>query len=243
MNDARQFLRYLVPGSLFFVQMALTLMALWPDWMIEKAEFYKGTADKNALAIAIGFLVTSGAIGFLMSMIHHALYWRFPRRYGAVDYRALLRLLHRRGLISESPLPLAGSARSRPRSILRAWIILTKLWHERLKSSAKISAANGRADSMANLVHSTGACRISLGAGVLTGLLISFDLYQTSPIPEITTHLVIALSCAFAAGILLVTSHLSYRQTEFQASGFVKRVLISALSDPANWYDETHEMD
>ena len=303
MDEARRFLRYLIPGTLFFVQTALVLFAILPKWTIESVQTAtgKGTFDGGkALGLALGFLATSGTLGFLLSMVHHSLYWHYPIWYKAVDHRGFLKSLKKAGLISdelpEIDMEMMVSVRVRfahilfPESwteqirqivkklfeardkwaskrtlpgrllkyskdsvdrkhnrvhVMNAWVIVTKLWHERIKdsASAKIGSANDRAKTMADLVHSIGACRVSLWAGTVTAVVMALNQMYVAGrnnfhLAGVAEHRIIAWFALFLASTLVVLSHISYRQTNASATHFVTRVLRSALEDEKERADE-----
>jgi hypothetical protein len=105
----------------------------------------------------------------LFSMIHHSFYWYFPKRFRAVDHRELVRSLRNDGLAAET---LKEDGRPTPDVIMDAWIVVTKPWHERTVENKRIEGANPRAHSMADLVHSIGACRVALWIGAMFSFVL-----------------------------------------------------------------------
>jgi hypothetical protein len=227
MDDARRFFRYLIPGLLLFLETGLFLFGVLPDWTIELLKESAGFDGGRALGLATAFVVTSGTLGFVLSMVHHTLYWLFPFWYPAVDYRRVLRGLRRRRLVSDKLLQADGRDRG---SVMSAWIILTKLWHERLKTSRRIAGATKRADLFANLVHSTGACRIALWSALVISTSTFLDLWNRGRVlPQRSEHWIIAIFSLIAAITLLVCGEINYRQTHALARNFVLRVIRDAL--------------
>jgi len=62
MDDAQRFLRYLIPGTVFFIVTVLGVFAFWPEWVLD--HFRRSPLDakstESVLFIALGFIVTSG---------------------------------------------------------------------------------------------------------------------------------------------------------------------------------------
>jgi hypothetical protein len=159
------------------------------------------------------------------------LYWEFPFRYRAVNYNDFVRTLRTQRLISEELVAPA----TEPASVRSAWVIVTKLWHERIETDLKIKSANPRAYAMAGIVHSTGACRISLYTGSLIAIGIAFDHVWVVGYQNFgpASHGIAAAFAGLLAGALLVCSHVSYRRTDELATDLVQRVLRSALEAPS----------
>jgi hypothetical protein len=135
--------------------------------------------------------------------------------------------------------------------VMEAWMIVTKLWHGRLKTNKTIESANDRADRNANLVHSVGACRVAVWAAVGASLVISLNNLAAEVLSawvRVSGHSWLSRFLAAAwesfrfsrnwplapvalmgVGIILYVCETSYSQVLDQASDFVLRVLEEAL--------------
>jgi hypothetical protein len=225
MDDAQRFLRYLIPGTVFFIVTALGLFVFWPEWVLDFRQRLDSKSAESVLFIALGFIVTSGALGFLLSMVHHVLSWKF-RFYGvAPNYVKKVKEWH--PLISER-LTKSGETER----VMEAWMIVTKLWHERVKTDERIESANDRADRNSHLVHSVGACRVAVWAAVIASLVISANKLAEEPSVSHSGKLILAFGAAVGVGILFYVCETSYRQVLAQSSDFVLRVLEDALKFP-----------
>jgi hypothetical protein len=222
MDDARRFLRYLIPGSLFFFQTGLVLFGILPKFAIEKATSIVTLDEGKSVGLALVFLVTSGTVGFLTSMVHHALYWHFPVFCRAVDHRLFIDELNTDGLVTDAP---AGETVRE--LVMSAWVVVTKLWYEHVVSDDHMKDANERARSNSDLIHSLGSCRVSLWAGLVTGLAIGCD--RGFGFAFAVEHKPIAGLALLVAVFLLWCSHRSYRQNHDSGTDFVRLVLRGAL--------------
>jgi hypothetical protein len=179
------------------------------------------------LAIALG----SGALGFLFSTIHHLLHWHGPRElHPGVDYRPLIGRLRVAGVLEvlEARTNIAVTS-DVPRTRQEAWTIVTALWHERVTNQNKgIGAANPRADSLANLVHSVGAATVATAMALLTALIIAghvaFVSRDWDPVMRFAATILIAL-------LLFWLHEKSYRDTLNISQSFVEQVLTDTLSE------------
>jgi hypothetical protein len=229
MTDGKRFLRYIVPGSVFFIELGLIIAGLLPDWTYLKiksiltAENFDGG---TAAGVAIGYFVTSGALGFLFNTIHHTLYWTFAKGYPAADYRNFDHKVFRAELSEpQGASPLQGGTRE----YMNAWIVVTKLWHERIETDCNIKSANPRADSFADIVHGLGSCRVALWSGFVTAVTFVANFF--------IIHGRLGLSPYWAAGAFLAIVGMSlpfvggraYRQALRLSDHFVLRILRGAL--------------
>src|SRR4051794_5580857 len=94
MDDARRFLRYVLPGTLFAVEVLLWFSFLHP---LRMANFLDQLKQESGVAVALALLVASGGLGYLFSIIHHWLHWR--RSEGTLDHQQVIRALIDSGLL------------------------------------------------------------------------------------------------------------------------------------------------
>jgi hypothetical protein len=75
-DEARRFLRYIIPGAIFAFLTALWLYIVLLDWPSFKLlEF----TDKEGIGGAIAALLASGALGYIFATVHHCLHWNCPK--------------------------------------------------------------------------------------------------------------------------------------------------------------------
>jgi len=88
MQDARRFLRYVIPGLVFVLEVSLYLFV---SCRAEFVEFISSWAEAWYAGFPISVFVGSGGIGFLLGVIYHVLYQYPPLSCLAVDHRPLIR--------------------------------------------------------------------------------------------------------------------------------------------------------
>jgi hypothetical protein len=115
-----------------------------------------------------------------------------------------------------------------------AWVILTTLWHERLKRNETIGSADPKVADLVDLVHSIGTTRMAaITAAVLAFLVAaSFSQFQSTAWPIF--RFIIAVGFAGAVFYIL---HVNYSRTAGFAQGVIDQVLYDALVAEANKSD------
>src|SRR5262249_43576760 len=164
-------------------------------------------------------VVASGAIGFLLSVIHHALvgwvyhYLGLGFRYRRIiDSLKIKKHLQIRDL-SDKELPIWRWLPG------REWTLVTALWHERAESSPRIKGATPRAQSLADLAHSLGAAFAGSMLALVLALLVLGSLDQ--------------LRAFWTVSLVLVFLHfLSYWRTVRIARNFIGILLLQEFCEP-----------
>src|SRR5688572_25922799 len=137
MSEARRFVRLIIPGLVFGVEVILLLWLLAPEWTGRKLT---DTATNSSLVeIIVGTLVASGGAGFIFSMVHHRLHFL---ESGTRSHLRLVKSLRDRGLLElinarTGETLKADVSLDAPRD---AWIIVASIWEER-KAWCKIIQA------------------------------------------------------------------------------------------------------
>jgi hypothetical protein len=182
-------------------------------------------SNSTGFGFTIAVLLGSGTFGFLFSTIHHWFQWlrweRFQHIHPGADHRRLLE-----SLITAGVLHLVNGTNQSVHSLTRmqAWVIVTSLWHERLSGDNGIAAANRRADTLANLVHSLGAATVASVAAVPTTIIIAVHMSGVSwDFERLVATLVVA-------SLLIAVHENSYRDTLSISQRFVEEVLADTLS-------------
>lgn len=87
MQDARRFLRLVLPGVIY-ITLVLAACLVGGDIKLEALTQYPAgpSGSDGALGVAVGAIVVSGGLGFLFLQIHFFLYWLVPC-YGMVFHR------------------------------------------------------------------------------------------------------------------------------------------------------------
>jgi len=222
MDEARRFLRYVMPGLSFIVQMVLFLWLLIPTWTQDNVLH---PIVNSGIGLATILLFGSGGIGFIFGVIHHHVHAHF----GSVDQAGTVNRLRGRNIIrlidTESGNEFNNGYRI---TRLNAWIIVTAIWHERIKTNKKIKSANTRTDSLADMTHSTGTARVASVCAWLLTLGIAMNTFQISFKGVDILHFVIMNMIAF---MLMTVFHCAYKRTGASVERVVEGVLFDALVD------------
>ena len=87
MDETRRFLRYVIPGLVFLMELAVFLWL--PEqgltWVLDKLPKPSGSTE-SVITAGIAALVTSGGIGYLLALIYHLILAPFT-----VDFRDVLK--------------------------------------------------------------------------------------------------------------------------------------------------------
>src|SRR5689334_7623143 len=84
MDEARRFLRYVVPTLVFVVELALIMFVAHPECLKRASEWLR----PSGAGFAALLVLLAGGLGYVFSLIHHTLFWFFGW-YG-IDYSAFL---------------------------------------------------------------------------------------------------------------------------------------------------------
>jgi hypothetical protein len=224
MDEARRFLRYVTPGLVFLTETLILLFVI--KWDVA-SRIVNGFKKESGVGLVIATLLASGGVGFIFSVLHHLLHWLPLSR--AVDHRQCVASLRARRIIRLRDRT-SGEVLADTVSLSRfqAWSILTGLWHERLSmQNSFIKAADPRASSLSDLVHSIGTARVAASAAWITAL---YTLWRECAWPiewwRDERFVVGNLLAAFFVGLY----HAGYRMTGKATQKIVEQVLDDALT-------------
>jgi hypothetical protein len=225
MDEARRFLRYVIPGALFATETLLLLLILIPDWTTQQLK--ENFRNESGIGLAITVLLGSGGLGFMFSTIHHYLYWHFPGIHPGPDYVGWVQVLRSRNLIQlRESRTFIEAEYGWPKEQIEAWSLITGLWHERIGTNKTILAANPRADTLANIVHSIGAATVAMFFALITSIYIATQVSTFSldcgPVLRFISTLLIG-------GVLVMIHELSHRDVVGIANRFVEQVMTDAI--------------
>jgi len=213
LNDLRSFLRYLVPGITFMLELALlwTLTGNSLDWKALGA-------SQSSIATAVGGLLASGGVGYLLGQAHHVLFWLFPF-YAAYDSTPLLSRLQKQKRIEFCCQGCGDFLNGHVPSRRESWQIVTAIWHSRIKTSRSLEGSTARADSLTDLMHGSGSAFVGCCLAAMLTLWFSYSPEAGASYPAV-----------LAAATLLAMHFYSYRTIGSHAEGFVDLVLFNYLS-------------
>ena len=190
MEDARRFLRYVIPGLVLILEVSLYLL------LSSKREFIQFLKNYGQNAgLPISTFIASGGIGFILANIYHYIYWSRLFRWLVPDHRQLIRNAVKRGWLKledrRSGEEMAEVAIKRLTQ-KHAWLISSSLWYAKLGSSERIKGAEPVVDRLVDIMHSLGS--LCVGAVIAIGVWLfahfelsralpdSWDLLRTAPV-------------------------------------------------------------
>ena len=189
MDEARRFLRYVLPGLVFGTETLVGLLLALPDWTLGRMDDLSGD---QTLGVALGGLLASGGLGYVFSAIHHTLVWHWHADEHVLNDLPLVeRLLERRLIpnLFDDPLTnvrraasvtwferkskwIAAKVRQAHRR-RRASEIAWWLWYER-KGRESLKGVSEETDTLGDMAHSLGTARIASFFALVAVLLICF---------------------------------------------------------------------
>lgn len=191
MDEARRFLRYILPGLLFAIEVVLLLLLLRPDLALAQLTAVK---DAEGLGLVLAALVASGGLGFFLSTLHHTFHWwPWTPRPKAVDHSTVIENLVKARILSIRRVDgkeFNATALTRE----QAWMILSGLWHPRSNSSESIKGADKAAAALADMVHSTGTARVAAFAAPIVAFGVAISASSFSEEPAAIVRFVVALA-------------------------------------------------
>lgn len=223
MDETHRFLRYVMPGALFFIEALFLLLLLWPGWTITLLHQLLDVKLGSAFAAFLGL----GGMGFLFSIFHH---WsREWKCSGGFDHGLLIKRLRKRNVLqlfdadTGNLLPV-GEKPNRH----QAWAIVNALWHQRVSENHRIKGANPRAQTLADIVHSIGTARVGAVFAIIFVPLVVY--YVAKPSSETNDFVRCTLKIGIAAFLLYVHDR-AYRQISNTAENLIAEIIEDTLTE------------
>lgn len=194
MTEFNKIIRYLFPVFIFFGYTYIFLsLILLPDYY-----FYELVEESSIDYTSL--LALAGGIGFIISLIHHYLFWNLPQ-YPKTKYRHFFKILRRAGLLlmksDEKSLTYSNryytenskqegrifkcqiiSKKRRRLGEMDYWRILNIIWHRLRNEDSSFEKVNSRNDSLTDLMHANGSSFVALNLGALTAFFYTFYFNQ-----------------------------------------------------------------
>jgi hypothetical protein len=218
MNEARRFLRYITPGILFGVLAVFFLWIAMPAWtmdILKACIFLPG----NSIALAVGSLLASGALGYLFATLHHCCHWHSPTDQNVINHTDKIAALRKTGLI-----PPSKHTQISPR--LEALITISVLWFERLESGGPIGNSEERVAAFGDLAHAAGTARVATACALLVAVLVSMFYGNWAPSFPNTLRYIVMLGLGAAITKLF---HDAYCRTGIISQHIYEDILEDAL--------------
>ncbi len=173
MDEAKRFIRYVIPGIVFIIEVIFYLI-ISARYAIIHIISSSELADSNkSIAIVLAALLTSGGLGYIFSNIYYFLVHTFT--YFDVDHRRLLRDAEEHKWIKLS------DKECEKLKVNKAWIIVVALWKGSPESSEEIKSADNRMDSLADILHGLGTSAVASLLALIVWIYLHLKLTTTMP--------------------------------------------------------------
>lgn len=224
MDETHRFLRYVMPGALFFIEaLFLLLLLLWPEWTVTRLHQLLDVKLGSALAGFLGL----GGMGFLLSIFHH---WsRECKCLGGFDHSLVIKRLRERNVLQLFDAHAGNllSVEDEP-DRHQAWAIVNALWHQRVSKNHRIKGANPRAETLSDMVHSIGTARVG---AVFAIIFVSLVVCHVGKPSSETNDIVRFILTVGIAAVLLYMHDRAYRQISDTAENLIAEILEDTLTE------------
>ena len=236
MNEARRFLRYLLPGLLYALESLGLLAVVLPSVALDAVSALKAEGNFSFL---VTMFIASGALGFLFSTLHHWCHWYLDSK--SINHTEFIAMRRH----ESAPCKSIADAEKKKNGLFmwlkrrkkkrqereEAFIKLLALWYTRLQPDGQLASADKKTVSLGDIAHATGTARIASLFAVLTVQVICFHSGQPSFIfPSVARY-----SGFLILGVLIIVLfENSYRRTSRIAQQVIESILGKVLDDEAN---------
>lgn len=198
MDDARKFLRYVAPGVIFG-----TLTLLWL-FIVDPGVTSKifGIIEESALGAALGGLLMSGGLGYILATIHHN--WHAKYDEDILDHS-----------------PLIKSLGFCPDSREEALVISTALWCQMRDKEYIKDATFKKLESFGNQVHALGTARVASIFALMVAVMFSIPFG-----PSVNFIIMYLLGIS-----VFIMFDLAYRRVGIFAQGVYDQIFYEAYDE------------
>jgi hypothetical protein len=226
MDEAKRFLRFIMPGALFGMLTLCMLALLLPQWTLQNM---RALSNNLGVGTAVAALVGSGALGYVFSALHHQMVWccSWWSKIAHLD-------LARRFLIGNPPIVVADRlgrdglpARVSSDSLdgQTAQALCTSLWYERL-GCEPIKSSDRRVMALTDTAHSAGIATVAALAASIVSLSTAAYVGHLAMESEAVIRFALAMTVGLGAVIVFGATYLRVGHI---ANMVIENVLLDAI--------------
>lgn len=221
MEEARKFLRYVIPGLVFIIVLSATLL------IFDYEKVISNISEMDKVGVVLGVFVVSGGFGYIFSNLYFFSYWVFKKSLVA-NHVDVIKALSSKIIVKDKN----GNDFANNLNRENCWVIMNAYWHSRINTSPRLSGVNIKNDQMSDITHGIGTSFVAAFMAIIVCLI----LYFSQPV-EIT--------CAKKLCILvlwfffIIPPLFQYIRTINQSQSFVN----SAFANEVNWEFEEINKD
>lgn len=225
MDETRRFLRYVIPGLVFGVEILAFVMIAVPDWTLA---LLGKAATKDGVGIALGTFLASGALGYIFAALHHS--WLWWAEHDVLDHRDLVKSRSelmdksRCELLEDAPADIENNKKNLTRedAMVRAWAY----WYGDSKALAGISApGRKKLDSLGDQAHGMGAARVASLFALAIANWICAEVGTFVSFWEIMRWALMVV----LGGVVFAAFHCGFRRVARIALGLWERLVFKTL--------------
>lgn len=226
MDEARRFLRYIIPATGLALEFYVFAWILAPAWT---EKLLTPLLVEPKLATVAAAVVSAGVVGHLLGMLHHNLA-EWISDYRPLDYcDTIIRLRSVVDYVSVHDGTLCDATTIGKLSREQAWCVMNSLWYSR-KDDTGIKGVDPRDQFLCDLMHSMGTARLGTYLGAVAALFIGISQREIAFDAESVGHVAVV---ATLASFLIRGYHATYRRTVRLAEGLAELALHDALAKEA----------
>lgn len=231
MKEAQRFLRYVIPGLVFIIEVSIYLLISANQDFIDLIK--KWRTEITSISFVISVFLASGGIGFWFGIFYRVLYWSRDYRIKVFKPLSIIPIVNHSSLIKDSVirnflvLRSSDSKEVNPNNIsqLEAMCIVNAFWNERKESSKKIKEANPFVDRLTDIMHGLGAAYIGSIIAILVWLLVIplvFEkLVETRPL----------IVASFISVVIVIIHYVNYRNVVTNVQRVVNIIVADELEE------------
>lgn len=161
MNDARRFMRFVLPGLASVIMLLIALFISDGS----KMSFFFDSKSSNYVGVIFGLFLASGALGYIFSNIYWAIFWIGPKKFFVNDNSFFLEKYKDKLKIVDKPNELTKH---------EVWIIVTQFWYAQIKKSDEIKGINPFIDRIIDIGHGLGSTLVGSFISLITWISLHF---------------------------------------------------------------------
>lgn len=186
MDEARRFLRYVMPGIVYGVETVLLLLITCPTWI----QSITSNLGKDNLGTVLGSMLVFGGLGFIFSTIHHACHcscnMTCDENDRILDHRLIATQLKAKGIAKH----LDDEEVADPEI---AMAISYQHWHNQMDIGHIGDSTNKKVSSLGDQSHGLGTVYIASLASYLTTIMICATELRFESVPSWRLMLMVVL--------------------------------------------------
>lgn len=168
MDEARRFLRYVMPGYVYIVETGLLLLIVFPCWTVQGIETL---AENDSVGTALGSILVAGVVGYIFATVHHWCHWHLCIDKEILKHTPLIERLIGTQILKEPKIDETGALEKEKKALEISWAY----WYQ-LRGQAISFDGVRKIDSLGDQAHALGTTRIASFFAVVTTLVFCFAI-------------------------------------------------------------------